>query len=88
MVLNYEILAVQSYVLHKPETCGRETPDAAKLCSLCKIDSCFLLHLKGGQRDKGTKGQTCFEKGTKAKRKISNNIYNYNYIYYYINIIE
>ena len=48
----------------------------------------FLLHLKGGQRDKGTKGQTCFEKGTKAKRKISNNIYNYNYIYYYINIIE
>ena len=40
------------------------------------------------KRDKGTKGQTCFEKGTKAKFKIINNIYNYNYIYYYINIIE
>ena len=72
----------------KPETCCQETSNAVKLYSFCKIDSCFCIHLKGGQRDKGTKGQTCFEKGTKAKRKISNNIYNYNYIYYYINIIE
>ena len=60
----------------KPETYGRETPDAVKTYSICKIDSCFFSYTqKGDKGDKGTKGQTCFEKGTKAKRKISNNIY-------------